>query len=184
MENKMLNLSTRYAVYLAAALLSFALIGCSTPATRGAMTPQGIEVSKHNAYSVHVQTNGGAETSAVSGSNISDADLKAAVEDAVVQSRVFKTIVQSAGGDYELSVRVVSLSKPLFGGTFTVEMETAWSLTKQADHTVMMRKSVKSSGKATMSDSLVGVSRLRMAVESAARDNISQGLKAVAELNL
>jgi hypothetical protein len=180
----MINLKNRYAMCVAAASLSFALIGCSTPATRGAMTPQGIVVSKHNPYSVHVQTTGGAETSAISGSNISDADLKAAVEDAVVQSKVFKSIVQGAGGDYELSVTVVSLSKPFFGGTFTVEMETAWSLTKQANHTVLMRQSVKSSGTATMSDSLVGVSRLRMAVESAARENISQGLKAVAELNL
>ena len=180
----MLNFPIRYAIHVAAASLCLALIGCSTPATREAMTPQKVIVSKHNPYSVHVQTNGGAETSAISGSNISDAELKAAVEDAVVQSKVFKSIVQGAGGDYELSVRVVSLSKPLFGATFTVEMETAWSLTKQADKTVLMRKSVKSSGKATMGDALAGVSRLRMAVESAARENISQGLLAVAELKL
>ncbi|MEO6354851.1 MAG: hypothetical protein ABIO19_16490, partial [Burkholderiaceae bacterium] len=124
------------------------------------------------------------ETTATSGTNISDTDLKAAIEDAVIQSKVFKSIVQSAGGDYELNVRVISLSKPMFGGTFTVEMETAWSLTNEADHNILMRKSVKSSGKATMGDSLVGVSRLRMAVENAARENITQGLKAVAELNL
>ena len=171
-------------MHLAATALAFALIGCSTPATREAMTPQGFIANKHSSYSVHVQTNGGAETSAISGSNISDAELKAAVEDAVIQSKVFKSIVQSVGGDYELSVRVVNLSKPAFGATFTVEMETAWSLTKQADQTVLMRKSVKSSGKATMGDALAAVSRLRMAVENAARENISQGLKAVAELNL
>jgi uncharacterized protein YcfL len=180
----MSNFHTRYAAYFAAALLSFALVGCSTPATRGAMTPQGIVVSKHNPYSVHVQTSGGAETSATSGSNISDAELKASIEDIVIQSKVFKSIVQGAGGDYELSVRVVSLSKPLFGATFTVEMEAAWSLTKQADRSVLMRKSVKSSGKATMGEAFVGANRLRMAVENAARDNISQGLMAVGELKL
>ena len=38
----------------------------------------------------------------------------------VIQSKLFKTVVQGSDGDYELSVRVTSLSKPLFGGTFTV----------------------------------------------------------------
>lgn len=175
---------TRYGMLVAATSLALVLTGCSTPANREAMTPQGVVVSKHYPHSVHVQTNGGSETSATGGSNISDADLKAAIEDAVIQSKVFKSIVQSAGGDYELSVRVVSLSKPIFGLTFTVEMETAWSLTKVADHSVLMRKAVKSSGTATMGDAFAGVTRLRLAVENAARENISQGLKAVAELDL
>lgn len=180
----MVHSPTRYGMLIAATSLALVLTGCATPANRDAMTPQGFVVSKHYPHSVHVLTNGGSETTAIGSSNISDADLKAAIEDAVMQSKVFKSIVQSAGGDYELSVRVVSLSKPIFGATFTVEMETAWSLIKESDHSILMRKSVKSSGTATMGDSLAGVTRLRLAVENAARENISQGLKAVAELNL
>lgn len=175
---------TRFGSLAAATLLALMLAGCSTPATRGAITPEVIVVSKPNPFSVHIQTDGGAETDAMSGSNVSNADLKAAIEDAVMQSKVFKSIVQTAGGDYQLNVRVVSLSKPLFGATFTVEMETAWSLTKEADRTIVMRKSVTSSGKATMGEAFVGATRLRLAVENATRENISQGLKAVAELKL
>jgi hypothetical protein len=117
-------------------------------------------------------------------SNIADADLKAAIEDAVVQNKLFKSIVQGAGGDYALSVRVTSLAKPIFGTTFTVEMETGWSLSRTADQSVVMRKSVKSSGTATMGDAFAAVTRLRLAVEAAARDNISQGLAAIAGLDL
>lgn len=168
------------------AIAAFALVlgGCASPADRSAMTPQNITVSKHFPHSLRVQTSGGAETGAMDSSNVSDADLKAAIEDAIAQSKLFKTIVQGSNGDYELSVRVVSLSKPLFGGTFTVDMETAWSLTKASDRSVALRKSVKSSGTATMSDAFAGVTRLRMAVEAATRNNIEQGLKAVTELNL
>ena len=168
------------------AIATFALIlgGCASPADRAAMTPQNITVSKHYPHSLRVQTSGGAETGAMDSSNVSNADLKAAIEDAIAQSKLFKSIVQGGNGDYELSVRVTSLSKPLFGGTFTVEMESAWSLTKTSDHAVLMRKSVKSSGTATMSDAFAGVTRLRMAVEAASRNNIEQGLKAIAELNL
>lgn len=36
----------------------------------------------------------------------------------------------------------------------------------------------------TMSDTFAGVTRLRLAVEAAARDNIAQGLQAIAQLEL
>ncbi|MBU1364417.1 MAG: hypothetical protein KKE51_11395 [Gammaproteobacteria bacterium] len=169
---------------LAAVALTLVLGGCASPADRAAMTPQNLTVSKHHPYSLRVQTGGGAETGTMDSSNISNADLKAAIEDAVVRSKLFTSIVQGSNGDYELSVRLTSLSKPTFGGTFTVDMETAWSLTKTSDHSVALRKSVKTSGTATMSDAFAGVTRLRMAVEAATRNNIEQGLKAVAELNL
>lgn len=169
---------------LLATILAFALTGCSSPANREAMTPKDLTISKHYPYSLGVQASGGSETGAMDSSNIADADLKAAIEDAVVQNKLFKSIVQGAGGDYELSVRVTSLSKPVFGTTFTVEMETAWALSRTADRSVVMRKSVKSTGTATMGDAFAAVTRLRLAVEAAARNNIGQGLAAVAELNL
>ncbi len=140
--------------------------------------------SGQNPYSIHVLASGGAETGPLSGTNISDADLKSAIEAAVTQSKVFNSVVPTANGDYDLSVRVINLSKPLFGATLTVEMETAWTLIKVSDRSVKMRKSVKSSGIATIGDAFAGVTRMRMAVENAARENISQGLQAVAELSL
>lgn len=171
-------------VLLLGILLSTGLSGCSSPANREAMTPQNLVVSKQYPYSVRVKTSGGMETGAMDSSNISDADLKLAIEDAISQSKLFKSIVQGSDGNYELSVRVVSLSKPVFGTTFTVDMEGAWSMIKVSDKSVVLRKSIKSSGTATMGDAFAAVTRLRLAVESAAKDNIAQGLKAIGELNL
>lgn len=169
---------------ICAALLGLVLVGCSSPPTRDAMTPTGISTSRQNPYSVHVLVSGGSETGPVSGSDISDVDLRAAIEAAVTQSKVFSTVVPTANGDYDLSVRVISLSRPLFGATFTVEMEAAWTLIKVSDRSVKMRKSVKSSGVATVGDAFVGASRIRMAVENAARENIRQGVQALAEVSL
>jgi len=171
----MFNSISRYSVFLVTTAFVLILTGCASPAKREAMTPQGVASSKNYPYSLSVQTSGGSETGAMGSSNISDA---------VVQSKLFTSIIQGAGGDYQLSVRVINLSKPVFGATFTVEMETAWSLIKTADNSVVMRKSVKASGKATMGDAFVAVTRIRLAVENAARENISQGLKAIAELSL
>ena len=62
-------------------------------------------------------------------------------------------------------------------------MEAAWTLTKIADNSIVMRKAIKSIGRATMGDALVAVVRIRVAVENAARDNIDQGLKEIMALN-
>lgn len=169
---------------LALSALALGLTACASPASRTAMTPQNMVLSKHHPYTLAVRTAGGAETGAMDSSNVSDSDLKAAIEDAVIQSKLFTGLVQGSAGDYELTVRITSLSKPLFGGSFTVEMESAWSLIKISDKTVAMRKSVKSSGTATMGDAFAAVTRLRLALENATRENISQGLQAIAGLNL
>lgn len=180
----MITFANRRTLSLATISIVFILSGCASPANRAAMTPQVDVANKNNPFSLHAQTRGGSETGAADSSNISDADLKAAIENAVIQSKVFKRIVQGTDGDYELSVSVVTLTKPLFGGTFTVELETAWSLTKAGDRSVVMRKSIKTSGTATMGDALVAVTRLRMAVENAARESIRQGVKAISEIDI
>lgn len=179
-----MNLSFSSRGLLLASAFAIILTGCASPADRGAMTPQNLNIAKHHPYSLQVQTGGGSDTGAMDSSNIADADLKAAIEDAVKQSKLFKTVVQGSGGDYELSVSVTSLSKPIFGASFTVDMETAWTLSKLSDRSVVLRKSIQSSGTATMGEAFAGVTRLRMAVEKAASANIRQGLQAIAALNL
>jgi len=170
---------------LIASLAVFVMLnGCASPADRGAMMPTALAISKHFPYSVGVRTGGGSDTDAVGRSDITDADLQGAIEDSIRNSRLFTAVVQSGSGDYELSVNITRWDKPVFGGTFTVQLETAWSLVKVADRSVVFRKAVQSSGTATMGDAFAAVTRLRLAVEAAARDNISQGLAAIAELNL
>jgi hypothetical protein len=72
----------------------------------------------------------------------------------------------------------------MFGGTFNVDLEAAWSLVRVADKRAAWRQVIKTTGTATMSDSVIGMERLRLAVEAAARANIQQGLAAVATLSL
>jgi len=157
------------------------LTGCASTATREAMSV-GTPATKSYPYSVSVQTRGGTETSATTGSTISNEELKAAVESSIMQSKLFKSVVQGGNGDYELTVIVTQLTKPVFGASFTVDLETGWSLIKASDKSVVMRKVVKSSHTATLDDAIVGATRMRMAVEGAARKSIAQGLQAIADL--
>ncbi len=160
------------------------LAGCATPASRESMVPPALSVTKNFPYSVAVETRGGSETSAIEFSNISDADLKAAIESSITRTNLFKSIVQGKGADYELTVTLAPLARPLFGFSFTVNMEAGWVLVKAADRSIVMRTAIRSAYTADMGESVVGVIRLRLAIEGAARNNIDQGLKAIAEFNL
>ena len=160
------------------------LAGCASSADRQAMVASDVKVAKQHDRSVAVKSGGGSETGAMDSSNIADEDLKAAIEESIVQNKVFKSVVQGKGADYDLMVTIVRLDKPVFGLTFTVDLEATWVLVKQSDRSVVFKQSLKSSNTATFGDSAVAVKRLRLAVEGAAKKNIEQGLKAISELSL
>jgi hypothetical protein len=166
--------------------LAIALAGCATPADKTAMTvtASATATGKQYPYSVSVATSGGKGTGAMESSNIDNADLKAAIEASIKETRLFKEVVQGKDGQYELTVNVIELSKPSFGLTFTVDLEAGWTLVRTSDKQVVFRKALKSTGTAGVSDAFAGVVRLRLAVENAAKANIAQGLVAIGELNL
>ncbi len=169
--------------FAAAALLAATLVnltGCATPANTQAMVSSPAKSLKQYPFSVSVTTTGGTETNSAGRSEISDADLKAAIEKSIAESKLFSQIVQKAGaGDYDLSVAVVQMDKPMFGTSFTITMETAWILTRSKDKQVVWRKAVSGTHTATFSDAFVGATRLRLALEGAARATIANGLEAV-----
>ena len=169
---------------VAAALAIAGLAGCAAPAQRENMAAAPIASSKKLPYTVVVQTRGGQDTGAMDSSNVSNTDLKAAIESSIAQSHLFKSVVQGKDGDYDLTVTVTQLTKPSFGGAFTVSLETGWSLVRASDKSVALRKSIKTSHTAELSDSFVGATRLRLAVEGAVRKNITEGLQAISELSI
>jgi len=180
MNNTIQRLAALAITVLAAATLA----GCASGAHKDNMAVAApVATGKKFSQSVQVVTGGGNDTGVMDSSNISNADLKTAVETSIAKSGLFRS-VSASGGDYTLGVTVIQLSKPTFGGAFTVDLEAGWTLTRNSDKSVLLRKSVRSTATATMGDSLVGVTRLRLAVEGAARNNIEQGLKAVSELPL
>jgi hypothetical protein len=180
-----MNKSVRKLVFVMAVLgMISTLGGCASPANREAMQAAPVASLHKSEHSVAVRTSGGADTGAMDSTNIADADFKSAIESSITQSGVFKTVIQGSGADYDLSVSVVRLSKPLAGFSMTVTMEDAWSLIRASDKSVVWRKPITSTFTAGMGDAFAGVTRLRMAVEGAARANIAQGLKEISDLKL
>ena len=182
MNSKHISTLARLLGALGIAIAVAGLAGCAAPAQKEAMATDAIASTKKLPYSVSVDTRGGAETGAMDSSNVSNADLKAAIESSIAKTSLFKQVVQGKNGDYELVVTVTQMSKPSFGASFTVAMEAGWTLMKTSDKSIVMRKAVKSEHTATVSDAFVGMTRLRLAVEGAVRKNIAEGLQAISAL--
>ena len=92
--------------------------------------------------------------------------------------------MQGNGADYALTGTITPIVKPIFGTAFTVNLDAGWLIVGSADKSVVMRKPGKSTYKARMDAAMICVTRLGLAIEGAARENIRQGLQAIAELGL
>ncbi len=160
------------------------LAGCASPATRQALIVDDTSFSVKNPYSVNVRASGGGETGAMDYVNISNENLAGAIEESIIKSGLFSRVVKGDDADYRLNVSLVSMSKPMFGLDFKIDMEMAWSLVNTRTGKAVMRESVRSSYTATPSDAFVAAKRVRLAVEGAAQNNIRQGLQKIAGLSL
>lgn len=163
-------------------LVGVFVFACSTtlPVSQEAMIPGTVEIARQHPYSVQVVASGGSNA-VVFGSPfvISDPELKSAVEETVVKSRVFQSVVQGSNADFALSAKVATLSKSLYGTD--LELEIGWSLVRVADRQVVWRKSIITAA-STRNRSESGPA-MKSAIAEAARENIARALKAVSGLS-
>ena len=166
-------------------LASWAILsGCSTPATSKSMVVSTFSLQKVFPYSVSVNVLGGKETGAMDKSQISNEAFMQAIADSLYKSGLFSEIIHGKNADYLLNVMIFNLTQPSFGLSFTVKMEAVWSLAHADSKKVIMRESIRSSFTATMGEAFAAVTRLRLATEGAAQENIRLGIKKLSQLNL
>ena len=175
---------SRHNRHLLYAVIVIWLAGCASPARKESIVVDDMPLNASHPYSVTVKASGGGETESIGYTNISNADLAGAVEDSIVKTRLFSKVVKNGEADYKLSVLLVSMSKPMFGMNFKIDMEMAWSLVNARTGDVVWRESVRSSHTATFEDSFAAVTRIRIAIEEAAEENIRRGLRKIAALTL
>ena len=158
--------------------------GCASPASKQELIVDDTSFGTRHPYSVNVIAGGGGETDAMGYTNITNEDLAGAIEESIIKSGLFSSVVKGDAADYKLSVYLISMSKPMFGFSFTINMEMSWSLVNIKTGNAVMKESIKSTHTTTAGAAFAATTRIRMAVEGAAEDNIRQGLQKIAELSL
>ncbi len=160
------------------------LSGCASGAVSSNMVSSDVQVANKHPYSVSVVVDGGKDTNPMWASQISNPEFQSAIAETLAKSGVFRTIIKDGNSDYLLEVNITALQQPVFGINFTVSMSTNWKLTSVKDKKPVMEQVIESSYTAGMGDSVVGVKRLRIANEGAARENIKEGASKLSAIRL
>lgn len=155
--------------------------GCASGAMSRNMVPKDLTVANRHPYSVLVKVEGGQETSASSGPRISSPEFQSAIVESLMTYGVFKTVLSEGNTDCKLEVAILDLQQPIFGFNMTVTIMTAWKLTNLKDGSTVMSESLSNSYTAAVGDAFAGVTRVRLATEGAARENIRDALKKISE---
>jgi hypothetical protein len=148
------------------------------------MVPSSIKITKNHVESISVIADSGSETEAIGKPQISNVALRQAVVGAINQTKIFSSVIAGKNGDYVLNVNIFNLTQPSFGFSFTVKMEMGWTLTRASTGAVVWQEAITSEHTATVSDAFTGMTRLKMATEGAAKNNVALGLAKLSSLSL
>ena len=112
----------------------------------------------------------------------SDASFLAAIAEAAVRSRLFTRVVADGEADYTLGVTLLNFTQPAMGFNMTVTMAAEWTVLRREGDSLLGREFVPSSCHKSVGDAFAGATRLRLATECAARENIAEGLRRIDRL--
>lgn len=159
-------------------IAGIALSGCASPSMNENMIPQGEQLHKFNAghkfyHNIqNTEVTGGSETIPLWTSQVSSESFQLALNDSLREAGIL-----SEGGKYDLKANLLSLDQPLFGIGMTVRATIDYLIKDRTNGMVVFDETIESSFTAGMSDSVMGVKRLRLANEGAIRHNIELLLK-------
>ena len=155
-------------------LLGFS--GCAQKALMQNMTVQHLDVNTYDTSfqeSISIQsTSGGRETNPALSSQIDNEEFKKAVIASLINAGLY-----SKDGKYKLKIEIVDIDQPSFGFDMTVTMTVKYTLLNYEEKSIIFQKTIKSPYTATASDAFVGATRLTLANEGSAKENIYKLLK-------
>lgn len=151
-----------------------ALAACASPSRPEAMvlgaTPGLVASSGDLGYRsvTSVVVSGGSETNPLWTAQVSNEDLKAALEGSLAAAGY----MGSDGRPMVVTANMIALSQPMVGLDMSVTSRIQYSVT--SDGRVVFNDTVAATGTATMGDAFVGTERLRLANEKSIQENIKQ----------
>ena len=106
-----------------------------------------------------------------------------ALRESIEKSGLFSRISTGASR-YKLAAFIGRVEQPSFGFSMTVTMEVSYSLTDTQSDRSVWTQNVVSTHTTPAGEAFAGVTRLRLATEGAAKDNIADAIAKISALNL
>ncbi len=163
-------------------VLAILLGACASPARVSQMTVSGSEFVVNEPISKQLKNNialievtGGESTNPMWTSEIGNQQFKIAIEKSLMSAKLLNALPASAG--YQLKVNLAEVQQPVFGLDFTVTASVEYQLTNSKTGLIVLKEKITRPFTATLKDAFMGVERLRMANEGAAKVNIEEFIK-------
>lgn len=169
-----------------AVVLAALLAGCATPARVDQMkvdAPAGTRTAIASTAMKEAvaigQVSGGKDTNPLWISNISTADFERALQSSLQSAGLLAPDPQKCR--VQLAAQLLSLDQPFFGADMTVTASVLYTLVDCASRKEVWVRTITLPYKAAFGDALLGVERLKLANEGAARVNIAKLVEMLAE---
>ncbi len=176
MKDKIFPKRTVHAVALFA--VAATLAGCAAPARVDQMRSTPSMQLRMNNSNIPLkgqvaikEVTGGQETNPMWTSEVSSADFERALELSLADAGL-GALRQT--GKYQLIADLQNLDQPLLGINFTVTAKVRYQLIERKRNITVAERAISSPYTATISDSFLGVERLKLANEGAVKSNIRQ----------
>ncbi len=163
--------------------LASLMIGCATPSKPDAMVAVPVAPVHKSSSDISVAVSGGKDTSKMGASQISDEAFSKALRDSIEKAGLFSK-VSASGARYKLTSFIGKVDQPTFGFSMTVKMEVSYTLVDSQSGKTLWTKDVASEHTAKAGEAFAGVTRLRLANEGAAQENIRLAIEQISALNL
>ncbi len=172
-----MKITKRIAIVALAALVT----ACASPARIDQMTARTgggvlVTTSPFKGQVAVKEVTGGADTNPMWTSQIASADFERALEKSLELAGL---VAPRQGGLFYITADMVKIDQPLIGFNMTVTASVRYMVIERSSNKAVFDKVIEVPYTATMGDALMGVERLKLANEGAARVNIE---KLIAEL--
>lgn len=169
--------------------LIFVMAGCAAPARIDQMTAapksevvRSIGNSPFKASVAIKEVTGGQKTNPMWKSNVDGKDFEKALEASLKAAGLLTE--NNETGTYHLIAGLEKMDQPFMGFSMTVTAHVRYELVDSKTGKSIFIKEVSTPFTAKMSDALLGVERLKIANEGAARANINQFIDEISGFNL
>lgn len=178
-------MTARYDRVIVLCAIAVVLNGCAQTIVSQTLIPERVRTVRQHEKAVSVQVTGGRDEDPLGMPTISNTAFADAVTNAINNSKLFSSVVPSASdAKYALTIMIASVQQPVLGYTMTVSMDAGWRLQNRETGQIVWQKGIRSSSTLGVGDAFIGMTRVRLATEGAARENIRQGLEQISLLEL
>jgi hypothetical protein len=168
------------------ALSAFFIGGCASDQSDASTASSAPQATVQHPESVAIKVTGGSDGTAVTASQVTNADFAADLAKSLKHARIFGKVLPGGSADavFQLEVTIAPLEPPAIGESMTATVEANWTLTRVSNGYMLWQKKISASHTTGAKEAFTGIERVQLAIEGAVQANIKDGVSQLGSATL